>query len=139
VARLIDTLINSAIVMGIGSYIAGSFDGMMAWERTSSPLYSFADSLADFILLLVLHGYLLARYGQTVGKWLCGIRVVRTNRSKVGLWRILALRELPFVVLAATPVFYILPVLTIVDALLIFRASRQCLHDQIADTIVINV
>ena len=26
-----------------------------------------------------------------------------------------------------------------VDALLIFRSSNQCLHDQIADTIVIDV
>ena len=27
----------------------------------------------------------------------------------------------------------------LVDALLIFRSSRKCLHDTIADTIVVNV
>ena len=139
VARVIDALITGAIVIGIGSYIAGSFDAMMAWQQTSSPLQSLADSLAGFPLFLVLHGYLLARYGQTVGKWVCGIRIVRADRSKADLWRILLLRELPFVFLAGIPVPYMFPVLATIDALLIFRDSRQCLHDQITDTVVINV
>jgi uncharacterized RDD family membrane protein YckC len=112
---------------------------MMARQKTITPLQSFADSLAGFSLFLLLHGYLLARYGQTVGKWVCGIRIVRADRSKVGLWRILLLRKMPSVLLAAIPVPYMFPVLATVDALLIFRRSRQCLHDQVADTVVVNV
>lgn len=138
VASLIDTLINGAIVIGIGCYIAGGFDAMTAWQKTFTPLQSFADNLAGFSLFLVVHGYLLARYGQTVGKWICGIRIVRADRSKAGLWRILLLRKMPFFLLAAIPVPYIFLVLATADALLIFRSSRQCLHDQVADTVVVN-
>lgn len=112
---------------------------MVAWQKTLSPLQSFEESVGDFSLFLILHGYLLARNGQTIGKWVCGIRIVRADRSKASLWRILVLREMPFVLLAAIPVPYMFSVLAVVDALLIFRKSRQCLHDQIADTVVVYV
>jgi uncharacterized RDD family membrane protein YckC len=138
-ASLIDTLLSGSIVIGISSYFAGSFATMVAWQKTLSPLQSFEESVGDFALFLILHGYLLARNGQTIGKWVCGIRIVRADRSKASLWRILVLREMPFVLLAAIPVPYMFSVLAVVDALLIFRKSRQCLHDQIADTVVVYV
>lgn len=139
VAALIDSLISAAIVISIGSYIAGNFGALVAWKKTFSPLQSFLDNLAEFSLFLVLHVYLLARHGQTIGKWVCGIRIVRADGSKVGLWRILMLREIPLFLLAAIPIPYMFAVLAAVDALFIFRRSRQCLHDQVADTVVVNI
>ena len=138
-ATLIDTLLSGAIVIGISYYFAGSFAAMVAWQKTLSPLQSLADSLGGFALFLMLHGYPLARNGQTIGKWVCGIRIVRADRSKAGLWRILLLRQMPFALLATIPVPYVFSVLAVVDALLIFRNSRQCLHDHVADTVVVNV
>lgn len=108
-------------------------------QKTFSPLQNLVDTLIGFALFLLLHGYLLAQRGQTIGKWVCGIRVVRTDLSKVSLQRIIMLREMPLFVIAAIPLPYVSAALLLLDAVFIFRSSRQCLHDQVADTVVVNV
>jgi len=75
---------------------------------------------------------LVARYGQTMGKRMLEIRVVRSDGSQASLGRIFWLRNVVSGLLGVIP-FY-----TIVDALLIFGARRQCIHDLIADTIVVK-
>jgi uncharacterized RDD family membrane protein YckC len=89
-----------------------------------------------FILFLIVHGYLIATRGQTVGKALLKIRIVRSDGSPASFARIVGLRYLTTSVLAAIPV--VGTIYGLVDVLLIFRASRRCLHDQIADTIVVT-
>jgi uncharacterized RDD family membrane protein YckC len=90
-----------------------------------------------FVIFLVIHGYLLATRGQTVGKALLKIRIVRSDGSPATFARIVGLRYLPTSVLAPIPLVGAL--YGLVDSLLIFRTSRRCLHDNIADTIVVNV
>jgi uncharacterized RDD family membrane protein YckC len=80
--------------------------------------------------------WLVARNGQTIGKKLLGIKVVRTNGDKAGIGRIFWLRNVILTVISAIPI--IGGIVALVDTLLIFRESRKCLHDQIADTIVIK-
>ena len=94
--------------------------------------------VAGFAVYSLLHGYLLATRGQTIGKRLCGIRIVRTDGRPAGLWRILFLRFFPIVLLSALPVHLLSNIFTWLDCLLIFRRSHQCLHDQIADTVVVK-
>ena len=65
-----------------------------------------------------------------------GIKIVRTDGSKLDFQRFVTHRYLPMVVQLIPLVGMFIP---FVDALLIFRSSNQCLHDQIADTIVIDV
>lgn len=89
-----------------------------------------------FITFVVLHGYLLASRGQTIGKVALGIRIVRTDGSRASLGRLLGLRYGIGSAAMAIPV--VGNVYAIVDALLIFRQSRRCLHDNIADTIVVK-
>jgi uncharacterized RDD family membrane protein YckC len=137
-AATLDTLINVAIFIAVGTYLAGSFDAAMAWPKTASPLQTFTASMAGFVMYLLLHGYLLATRGQTIGKRLCGIRIVRTDGKPAGLWRILALRIFPITLLSALPIPYLSNVFSLVDCLLIFRPSHKCLHDQIADTVVVK-
>lgn len=97
------------------------------------------------LLLLALGAVtivLVARNGQTVGKKLLGIRVVRSDGRPAGLWRIFLLRN----VVASIPT--LLPfggtglalgvLYTLVDELMIFGETRQCLHDRIADTVVVR-
>jgi uncharacterized RDD family membrane protein YckC len=74
----------------------------------------------------------VARNGQTIGKKLLGIKVVRSDGSKASLGRIFWLRNVVNSVLAFIPLY------GIVDLLLIFGEARQCVHDKIADTIVIK-
>jgi uncharacterized RDD family membrane protein YckC len=94
------------------------------------------NTLAGFVIFLVLHGYLLATRGQTIGKMLLHIRIVRSDGSKATLVRLAGLRYFVNSVLALIPVVGWL--YGLVDALMIFRESRKCVHDNIADTIVIK-
>jgi len=89
-----------------------------------------------FILFLLIHGYLIATRGQTVGKALLKIRIVRSDGSPASFGRIVGLRYLTTSVLASIPVLG--TIYGLLDVLLIFRASRRCLHDNIADTIVVT-
>ena len=89
-----------------------------------------------FILFLLIHGYLIATRGQTVGKALLKIRIVRSDGSPASFGRIVGLRYLTTSVLASIPIAG--TIYGLVDALMIFRASRRCLHDNIADTIVVT-
>jgi uncharacterized RDD family membrane protein YckC len=88
--------------------------------------------LAFFIYSAVL----VYRYGQTFGKRMMGIRVVRTDGSRVTFGRFIFLRWLPLAVVGAIPIVNI--VAGLLDPLLIFRDTRQCLHDNIADTKVVT-
>jgi len=87
-------------------------------------------------LFFVLQGFLLVTRGQTIAKMLLGLRIVRRDGSKVGAARMLGLRYAIGIVISVLPFIGFIYVL--IDSLLIFRDSRQCLHDQIADTIVIK-
>ena len=138
-AVLLDALITGTIVIAVGSYLAGGLDAVVAWSKAASPLQLFLANMAGFALYLLLHGYLLATHGQTIGKRLCGIRIVRADGQPAGLWRILLLRMSPIFLLSALPIAYLANVFALVDCLLIFRSSHKCLHDHIADTIVVNV
>lgn len=79
--------------------------------------------------------YLLLTTGQSLGKRMLGIKVVRTDGSPVDLGRLLFLRNV-------LPAFINLPtcgLFSLVNALVILTAERRCLHDHIADTVVIQV
>ena len=90
-----------------------------------------------FVIFLIIHGYLIATRGQTVGKALLKIRIVRSDGSPASFARIVGLRYLSTSVLASIPM--VGTIYGLVDVLMIFRASRRCLHDHIADTIVVTV
>ncbi|WNG14771.1 RDD family protein [Cystobacter fuscus] len=79
--------------------------------------------------------YLLATVGQSLGKRMMNIKVVRTDGTPVDLARLIFLRNV-------VPVFIGMctwNVFSLVDALCIFTEQRRCLHDHIADTQVIVV
>jgi len=93
--------------------------------------------------LLALVGYLVYSaalvylYGQTFGKRAMGIRVVRMDGTRVDFSRFVFLRWLPVAVLGCIP-FVGWIVTLLVDPLLILRESRQCLHDDFANTRVVT-
>jgi uncharacterized RDD family membrane protein YckC len=75
--------------------------------------------------------YVLAN-GQSIAKRMLGIKVVRSDGSPVSLGRIFWLRNV------VNGLLGIIGPYQIVDWLFIFGESRQCLHDKLADTIVIR-
>src|SRR5690606_1805767 len=93
-------------------------------------------SMLLLAVLLFMTLVLVHRYGQTIGKRMLGIRVVRSDGSRATLGRIFWLRNFVNGLPSAIPFvgnFYFF-----VDSLFIFGPRRQCLHDLIADTIVVR-
>lgn len=80
--------------------------------------------------------YWLWKNGQTLGKKLMKIKIVRLDGSRASLPRIFFVRAMLPGVFGAIPILGILFSLT--DALFIFGEPQRCVHDYLADTIVIN-
>jgi uncharacterized RDD family membrane protein YckC len=138
-AAIIDGLIVGLLSWGI---IYFAFSGIFA--TLTSPDSALAASLGAMGVMVVLYFGLYAginwvflkENGQTVGKKVLGIRIVRTDGTQADVMRILFLRYLPIQIVGMVPI--IGGLIAILDALLIFRESRKCLHDNIADTIVVK-
>jgi uncharacterized RDD family membrane protein YckC len=88
------------------------------------------------LVILAITCVLVARNGQTIGKRLIGIKVVRSNGEKASFWRIFLLRNVVNAIPSLIP--FVGYVYGLVDTLFIFTESRQCLHDKIADTVVVK-
>ena len=88
--------------------------------------------LIGFIAWVWITALLVARNGQTIGKRLVEIRVVRSDGSQASLGRIFWLRNV------VNGLLGIIPLYGLVDILFIFGQRRQCIHDLIADTIVVK-
>lgn len=88
------------------------------------------------LIWLTGNGVLLFRHGQTLGKRLTRIKIVRRDGSHAG-GRILLSRLLPLALFAAGPAIGAAAIL--VDALFMLRPSRRCLHDELAGTAVVEV
>ena len=133
-AAVVDGLIGIGIAWAIWSMSpVAALVSSGAWPVWNALVVQLAVGLGAFALI---HGWLLAQRGQTIGKLLLGLRILRSNGERASLARLLGLRYFLGGAIQAVPVVGALYVL--VDSLLIFRESRQCLHDNIADTIVVN-
>lgn len=93
-------------------------------------------ALPGLVIFAAITIWLVLKNGQTIGKKLVGIKVVRTDGSRAGLGRLFWLRNV--VINAIGFIRIVGGLVALIDILLIFRQSRKCLHDQIADTIVIK-
>ncbi len=104
-------------------------------------LLLFAPAMADatppgMVVSQIMNGHWLHTRGQSVGKRLLGIRIVRSTGERATLSRIIFARYLPTQAVGMVPVIGMLYAL--INIPFIFRDSRQCLHDTIADTIVVK-
>ena len=73
----------------------------------------------------------MKRNGQSIAKKLLSIKVVRSDGSPVSLGRLFWLRNV-------VNLLGIIPLYGLIELLFIFGESRQCLHDKLADTIVVK-
>lgn len=95
-------------------------------------LSSIVIALIGFIAWCWLTITFVRRNGQSIAKKMLHIKVVRSDGSLVSLGRIFWLRNV------ANAAFSLVPFYGFVDMLFIFGEQRQCLHDKIADTIVVK-
>ena len=89
-------------------------------------------ALVGFIAWCWLTIKYVKRNGQSIAKKLLAVKVVRTDGSAVSLGRVFWLRNI------VNGLISIVPLYGFVDALFIFGESRQCLHDKLADTVVVK-
>ena len=107
------------------------------WFAIEEPLGVLMMALL-VVSLITLQWYLLTTQGQTIGKSLMKIRIVRYDTEEnPGFGRAVGLRELVPGFIGAIPLFGML--FTLVDILFIFGKERRCIHDYIAGTKVIDV
>jgi uncharacterized RDD family membrane protein YckC len=140
VAVIIDGLLNSLIFLPVYLMVGGS--AMMGFDPQTPPDpvammgTLFKAMLPGYLIAGVVQGWSLHAFGGTLGKKLLGLRIVRTDGSRAGFVRLFFGRGAVSVLPGLIPLIGALYVL--VDSLVIFRDSRQCLHDQIADTKVVT-
>lgn len=140
VAQLLDGLILAipAALIIVGAALALP----MLTRSLPEPGWTFlaVTAVLQYALILgvylAINGWLLSTRGQTVGKKVCGIKIVRRDGSLPTLaesfWRRYALFQ------AVGQIPLLGPVFNIVDVCFIFRENRRCLHDDIAGTIVVK-
>ncbi|HET9329642.1 MAG TPA: RDD family protein [Steroidobacteraceae bacterium] len=134
-AVLVDAMLAVPLALVAFSY-TGTLEAIMNHQPVSleQELLLTAFGWASFI---ALHSYTLVKGGQTIGKYLLGVRIADLDGGVPPLWRIAVLRYLPLHVVSF---FGSLGGLVLaVDDLMIFRDDRRCLHDLICGTRVLRV
>jgi uncharacterized RDD family membrane protein YckC len=130
-ARLID-LAFSGIVCVPGFYLSQIADhpGQMAMARGLLAL--------GVALLAAVQGSLLTWKGQTIGKRVLGVRIVRfTDGGNPGFLRAVFIRSvLP---LLFTSVTFLGRLFALINILNILGEEHRCLHDYLAGTKVVDV
>lgn len=115
-----------------------SYPGSTSDDDGMSPLV--IAGAAGALLGLVAWSWFTLRYlirgSQSIAKKLLDIKVVRSDGSRASVGRIIWLRNGVIWLLSMFPGLG--AVIALLDVLFIFSESRQCLHDKIADTIVIK-
>jgi uncharacterized RDD family membrane protein YckC len=135
-SRLGAYVLDAAIVVFPALLIVGVIGYLFKADEQRSVLFSGIGVGVSMLMFLILNIPLLYKYGQTIGKRIMGIHISRTDGSRAGLARILFLRYFLMGLVNAIPFLGVAT--SLLDPLLIFQKSRRCLHDLIADTVVVR-
>ena len=111
------------------------------WDEATIKDISISEQLLYVLMglaqYLIVNGYLLHGRGQTVGKWVLGIKIVSFETDKIlPLWKVFFVRYVPPATVAMLP--FVGVILAIINDLFIFRKDKRCIHDHLAGTKVIN-
>jgi uncharacterized RDD family membrane protein YckC len=131
---LLDVLIMMIITVPV--MMATGIFSQISQGRQMSIAQGVFFLIFGFVVFLILHGYLLSKHGQTIGKRVMGTRIVDLNGEIVPLAKVFLLRYFVIGVIAQIPIIGNL--LGLVNALFIFGKNKRCIHDLIAGTKVVN-
>ncbi|MBO9685590.1 RDD family protein [Roseateles chitosanitabidus] len=137
VSAIVDALIVFAIIWVAGKVVPALTAMLQPAADGGFGSFRLLPALIGFLLFALVQGWTLVARGQTLGKIIFGLRIVRSDGSKVDAGRLLGLRYGIGSLAAINPGLSM--VYGLLDSLLIFRESRKCLHDTIADTKVIKL
>ena len=134
-AAIVDGLIFSVMVYGpllVGTAVAmaGAESGNQA--AGTMALLALGLTLVGFIVWTWMTLKQMGATGQSLAKKYFNIKVVRSDGSPASLGNLIWKRNVVNWLLS------IIPVYAIIEVLFIFGEDRRCLHDKIADTIVVQ-
>ncbi|WP_277374394.1 RDD family protein [Pseudomonas sp. AA-38] len=132
-AVIIDSLLLALITMPI-SYFKGDFE-MLVQGIEPSIWLQVQGILIGMVVFVLINGAWLKRYGQTVGKRICKVRIVDMQGQVPALPGLLLKRYLSVWLVSLIPVAGTL--LCSINYLFIFRSDRRCVHDHLAGTRVV--
>src|SRR5215813_4178295 len=121
---------------------AESLEGALGALSVRAVLHAMLGNPGTIITVLALiawcaiTAWLVATNGQSIGKRVVGIKIVRKDGSRASFARIFLLRNLVNTLPNLLP--YVGLLYQLIDPLLIYQQSRQCIHDKLADTIVVR-
>ncbi len=130
-AALVDTLISFALYLAIMLPMYG-FESLRSHGH-SEPLRG---TLVYYGLGFAVEAWFLYRSSQTLGKMALGLRIVRRDGGHASFGRSFWLRSVVASAVVFVPVIGLLT--WVIDSLFIFGKSRRCVHDLLADTIVVT-
>ncbi|MGP0173275.1 RDD family protein [Pseudomonas sp. NCHU5208] len=132
-AVIIDTLLMMLITVPI-SYFKGDFEMLMQGIEPSIWLQVQGMLIGMGVFVLINVAW-LKRYGQTVGKRICKVRIVDMQGQVPALPGLLLKRYLSVWLVSLIPVAGTW--LCGINYLFIFRSDRRCVHDHLAGTRVV--
>ncbi len=160
-AFVIDKLIVLPLEM-VGLYFLGALD-FIGTKSDMPASFFLVDSLVVMACFLIINGYFIYTRSQTVGKLICGIVVVDRDGRRASGNRYVFLRLAPMWLVSMISlvgrwifladgmqtftrhwwpvvgtIIIVGPLVILADALLVFRTYRNCLHDDIAGTLVVR-
>jgi uncharacterized RDD family membrane protein YckC len=106
------------------------------WRGDGGLAHTAMATALAFGVFLLINGHGLVTRGQTWGKRWLGIRIVGADGAPVPAWRLLGVRYGVGSLFGLNPVTQW--IWSLADSLAIFHASRRCLHDRLARTIVVK-
>lgn len=134
-ASIIDSILSAVALFSI-LYVTGYMEAGLSGQL--SVVGHIILGLMGLAIFVLLHGYLLATRGQSIGKYCLGTRIVSVHTNKIlPLRKILIVRVLPLTIVGSIPV--VGQFLILLNCLFIYRADRRCLHDLLAGTRVVKV
>ncbi|GJQ62020.1 MAG: hypothetical protein SCALA702_10730 [Melioribacteraceae bacterium] len=135
--RLAAIFLDVAVITPVIIYLIFFTDITSQYDKTrTDPLFFLMHLLFAQSLFLLLNGYFLYKYGQTIGKRLLKIKIVSVDNTRTPFIRVYWLRYFLFALCSGVPVLGFF--FSIFDPLLIFRKDRRCLHDILAGTKVVE-
>ncbi|HEX5049165.1 MAG TPA: RDD family protein [Gammaproteobacteria bacterium] len=137
-AAILDAIIGGCLIYGpllivliIGAAMGSDWQNDQAAAATIFAAGGIG-MLIGGIVWAVITWRLVSRNGQTIAKKMLNIKVVRRDGSPASLGRIFWLRNV------VNGLLGIIPLYGLIDILFIFADDRQCLHDKLADTMVVE-
>lgn len=107
--------------------------GLSQWKDAYLEVRLLGYALLAQLPLRAVQALLVARTGRSLGKWIVKTRIVRSDGRTVGFVHGVLLRDwLPLVLTLGASC------LALADWIFALRADHRCLHDHIADTVVVR-